>query len=72
MWLIKINGVSKDDFHDTCFMSAQCKNVSGVLHAQYHLKRDALSDVRDLQDRFPDITYELVNLGRTRAALWFY
>lgn len=72
MWLLKISNVNKDEFHDTCFMSAECKNVNGVLHAQYYLKRDALSDVRDLQGKFPNITYELINLGRTSAVLWFY
>lgn len=75
MWLLQIKGVNKDEFHNVCFMSAECKaslNDKTHLKAQYHLKKDALSDVRDLIKAFPSITYELTNLGKTNGSLWFY
>ena len=75
MWLLQIKGVSKDEFHNVCFMSAECKTSikdNKHLKAQYYLKKDALSDVRDLQKEFPNITYDLTNLGKTSSPLWFY
>ena len=72
MYLLKIQGITKDEFHDVCFMSAQCKNVNGVLHAQYYLKKDLLEDLADLQKKH-QFTHEIINLGRTpKSPLWFY
>jgi hypothetical protein len=75
MWLIEIKGVTKDEFHDVCFMSAECKtslNDVRYLKAQYFLKKDALSDIKDLQRVYPNVTYTLSNLGRHTTPLWFF
>lgn len=72
MWLIKISGITKDNFYEVCHMSAECKNVNGVLHAQYHLKQYLLDDVKDLQKKYK-FTFEIINLGRTpKTPMWFY
>lgn len=75
MWLLEIKGITKDDFHDVCFMSAECKHSyknTKHLKAQYFLKKDAISDVKDLLVKYPNIVYELTNLGRTTSPIWFY
>lgn len=72
MYLLKIEGISKDQFYDICHMSAECKRVQGFLHAQYHLKRYLLEDLKDLQ-REHQVTYEIANLGRTpKSPIWLY
>ena len=72
MYLLKIQGISKDQFYDSCHMSAGCRRVQGVLHAQYHLKKYLLEDLKDLQ-REHQVTYEIVNLGRTpKSLIWLY
>lgn len=72
MWLLKIKGVSKDQFYEECHMSAECKNVKGVLHAQYHLKKYLVEDLAYLKKKH-QFTHEIINLGRTpKSSLWFY
>lgn len=72
MWLLKIEGITKDEFHEVCFMSAQCKRVVNVLHAQYHLKKYLLEDLAELKKKY-EITYTIVNLGKSpKSSLWFY
>lgn len=75
MWLLEIKGVNKDEFYNICFMSAGCKinpNDAKHLKAQYFLKKDALSDIKNLQKQYPNITYTLSNLGKHTSPLWFY
>ena len=72
MYLLKIKGITKEQFHDSCFMSAECKMVQGVIHAQYHHKKHLLEDLADLQKKH-QVTCEIINLGRTpKSPLWFY
>ena len=72
MWLLKIEGITKDQFHEVCFMSAQCKRVVNVLHAQYHLKKYLVEDLNELKKKYK-FTYSIVNLGRTpKSSIWFY
>ena len=75
MWLLEIKGVTKDEFHNVCFMSTECKtslNDAKHLKAQYYLKKDAMCDVKDLKRKFPNISHTLTNLGKTTSPLWFY
>lgn len=75
MWLLEIKGVNKDEFYHICFMSAECKtNLNDAKHlkAQYFLKKDALSDIKDLQEQYPNITYTLSYLGKHTSPLWFF
>ena len=72
MWLLRIEGITKDEFHEVCFMSAQCKRVVNVLHAQYHLKKYLLEDLAELKKKHK-ITYTIVNLGKSpKSSIWFY
>lgn len=62
MWQVKINGINKEQFLDVCFMSVECKhsyNKPTELNAFYELKKYLKEDMKDLQEQYPNITYEV-------------
>ena len=75
MWLVEIKGVTKDEFHDVCFMSGECKRVINKekeLKAQYFLKKDLMEDIKNLKEKHPNIETKVENLGKQTAPIWFY
>lgn len=59
MWELTINGVTKQQFLDTCFQSIECKRIGTKLRVEYELKKYLLEDINDLKKEYPNIKYSI-------------